>query len=202
MPGYGLLEALVVVLAVRHAGHAGNRNNIALAAHLVDHVLGAVIAERDAIDLHDIGAGFGHTIDHGHDHALVARVPDDPVERRRRDREGHDGIRTGRDHRVHLLNLLLRVGARGLDPELHPIAVLRRPGHGDDGVLRFRLPRVADIAHAVIDEVLSVLGLCLGLVGSHAGGERYAHADGHRPADEAFRCPDPHVSPSPYVWGL
>ena len=151
----------------------------------------------DAIDLHDIGAGFGHDpFDHGHDHALVARVPDDPVERRRRDREGHDGIRAGRDHRVHLLNLLLRVGARGLDPELHPIAVLRRPGHGDDGVLRFRLPRVADIAHAVIDEVLSVLGLCLGLVGSHAGGERYAHADGHRGTRRALIL----TSPSLYVW--
>src|SRR4051794_15786603 len=135
---------------------AGDDHDVALAAELVDQPLPGLPPGLVLVDGRVVGAGLGDDRVVGEDQrALGAGGLDHLVERRGRDRVDDDGLGTGLDHRVDLLDLALRVRARDLDLQVDLVGHVLRRRHGLDHVGRLGLPVVADVAHRQEDLVLA-----------------------------------------------
>ncbi len=132
----------------RRSGHAGHHHDIALAVELLDQPLGGDATRLLLVDRHVVGAGLRNLAVVSDDHhALVARVLDRAVERRRRDRIDDDRLRALLHHGVDLLDLALRVGAGDLHLQIDLVGEILVRRHRLDHVGGFRLPVVADVAH-------------------------------------------------------
>ena len=110
--------ALVRSVSTEVPGHAGDDDDIALAAELLDQPFGGLASGLFLIDVDIVGARLGDLGVIGEDlDALVAGVLDDLVQGGRRNREDHDRLGAGLHHGVDLLNLPLRVGSGDLHLE-------------------------------------------------------------------------------------
>ena len=112
-----------VIFAVGNSRHAGDVHHVALAADRFEHPFGQFRAVLDPVNLDVVRAGLGHAINRNEDYFLLACGLDDAIERRRRNREGDDGVGARLDHPIDLLDLALRVGAGGLHAQFDFVAV-------------------------------------------------------------------------------